>query len=39
MAQGFPDRMAPEERPAIDAMFEAELFGQKNGRGFYSYEK
>jgi 3-hydroxyacyl-CoA dehydrogenase / enoyl-CoA hydratase / 3-hydroxybutyryl-CoA epimerase / enoyl-CoA isomerase len=37
MAAGFPDRMAPTERTAIDVMFEAERFGQKNGRGFYSY--
>ena len=37
MAQEFPDRMASEERTAIDAMFEAERFGQKNGKGFYSY--
>ncbi|OLQ91170.1 multifunctional fatty acid oxidation complex subunit alpha [Vibrio panuliri] len=37
MAQGFPERMAKQERDVIDALFEAEMFGQKNGRGFYSY--
>jgi 3-hydroxyacyl-CoA dehydrogenase / enoyl-CoA hydratase / 3-hydroxybutyryl-CoA epimerase / enoyl-CoA isomerase len=37
MAQGYPDRMAAKERTAIDAMFEAQRFGQKNGKGFYAY--
>ncbi len=37
MAEGYPDRMASAERTAIDAMFEAERFGQKNGKGFYAY--
>jgi 3-hydroxyacyl-CoA dehydrogenase/enoyl-CoA hydratase/3-hydroxybutyryl-CoA epimerase/enoyl-CoA isomerase len=37
MAQGFPDRMAASEKTAIDAMFEIQRFGQKNGKGFYSY--
>jgi 3-hydroxyacyl-CoA dehydrogenase / enoyl-CoA hydratase / 3-hydroxybutyryl-CoA epimerase / enoyl-CoA isomerase len=37
MAAGYPDRMAVKERSVIDAMFEAGRFGQKNGRGFYSY--
>lgn len=37
MAAGFPDRMAPKERTAIDVMFEAQRFGQKNGKGFYAY--
>jgi 3-hydroxyacyl-CoA dehydrogenase / enoyl-CoA hydratase / 3-hydroxybutyryl-CoA epimerase / enoyl-CoA isomerase len=37
MAEGYPDRMATSERTAIDAMFEAERFGQKNGKGFYAY--
>ena len=34
MATGFPDRMASKDRTAIQAMFEAGRFGQKNGRGF-----
>jgi 3-hydroxyacyl-CoA dehydrogenase / enoyl-CoA hydratase / 3-hydroxybutyryl-CoA epimerase / enoyl-CoA isomerase len=37
MAQGFPDRMASTEKTALAAMFEAQRFGQKNGKGFYSY--
>jgi len=37
MAQGFPDRMSSEDRTAIEAMFEAGRFGQKNSLGFYKY--
>ena len=37
MAQGFPDRMAETDRTAIQTMFEAQRFGQKNGKGFYAY--
>jgi 3-hydroxyacyl-CoA dehydrogenase / enoyl-CoA hydratase / 3-hydroxybutyryl-CoA epimerase / enoyl-CoA isomerase len=37
MAAGYPDRMASAEKTAIDVMFEAQRFGQKNGKGFYSY--
>lgn len=37
MAQGFPERMAKQERDVIDALFEAGKFGQKNGHGFYHY--
>ncbi len=37
MAAGFPDRMAFNEKSAIDVMFEAGRFGQKNGKGFYAY--
>jgi 3-hydroxyacyl-CoA dehydrogenase/enoyl-CoA hydratase/3-hydroxybutyryl-CoA epimerase/enoyl-CoA isomerase len=37
MAQGYPDRMASAEKTAIDAMFEVQRFGQKNGKGFYTY--
>jgi 3-hydroxyacyl-CoA dehydrogenase/enoyl-CoA hydratase/3-hydroxybutyryl-CoA epimerase/enoyl-CoA isomerase len=37
MAAGFPDRMASKDRTAIQAMFEAQRFGQKNGLGFYAY--
>jgi len=39
MAQGFPQRMAKQNRDAIDALFEAERYGQKNGSGFYQYTK
>ncbi|HEQ3590068.1 TPA: fatty acid oxidation complex subunit alpha FadB [Vibrio harveyi] len=37
MAQGFPERMGKQGRDAIDALFEASKYGQKNGNGFYSY--
>ncbi|WP_063345597.1 fatty acid oxidation complex subunit alpha FadB [Vibrio jasicida] len=37
MAQGFPERMGKQGRDAIDALFEADKYGQKNGGGFYSY--
>ncbi|KGY11448.1 multifunctional fatty acid oxidation complex subunit alpha [Vibrio tubiashii] len=37
MAQGFPERMGKNGRDAIDALFEADKYGQKNGNGFYSY--
>lgn len=37
MAQGFPERMAKQGRDAIDALYEANRYGQKNGHGFYSY--
>jgi 3-hydroxyacyl-CoA dehydrogenase/enoyl-CoA hydratase/3-hydroxybutyryl-CoA epimerase/enoyl-CoA isomerase len=37
MGKGFPDRMTSVARTAIEAMFEAGRFGQKNGRGFYAY--
>ncbi len=38
VAEGFPDRMSSGEGSVIDAMFNAERFGQKNGVGFYRYE-
>ncbi|ASJ76440.1 fatty acid oxidation complex subunit alpha FadB [Granulosicoccus antarcticus] len=38
MAEGFPDRMASESKTIIDALFDAERLGQKNGKGFYKYE-
>ncbi|WP_394128319.1 fatty acid oxidation complex subunit alpha FadB [Vibrio hepatarius] len=37
MAQGFPERMGKQDKDAIDALFEADKYGQKNGSGFYSY--
>lgn len=39
MAQGFPERMSKAGKNAIDVMFEQQRFGQKNGKGFYQYEK
>ena len=38
MAEAYPDRMGSEAETAIDVMFGAERFGQKNGKGFYAYE-
>jgi 3-hydroxyacyl-CoA dehydrogenase/enoyl-CoA hydratase/3-hydroxybutyryl-CoA epimerase/enoyl-CoA isomerase len=37
MAQAFPDRMKAGFKTAIEAMYEAKRFGQKNGVGFYRY--
>ena len=37
MAEGFPDRMGKTGKDAIDVMFEAQRFGQKNAKGFYQY--
>ncbi len=37
MAEGFPDRMGKPGRDAVDAMYDAKRFGQKNGAGFYAY--
>ncbi len=38
LAEGYPDRMARTRRTAIDVMFEAQRYGQKNGVGFYRYD-
>lgn len=38
MAEGFPDRMASESKTIIDALYDAQRLGQKNGKGFYKYE-
>ncbi|MFW2177993.1 MULTISPECIES: fatty acid oxidation complex subunit alpha FadB [unclassified Moraxella] len=38
MADGFPDRMKPDYKGSIQALFEANRLGQKNGVGFYKYE-
>ena len=38
MAEGFPDRMKYNFKTSHDVMFEAERYGQKNGRGYYKYE-
>ncbi len=39
MANGFPDRMAKDYRDAVDVLFDAERYGQKNQRGFYRYSE
>lgn len=38
MAEGFPSRMKKDYRDAIDVLFEAKRFGQKNQAGFYRWE-
>ncbi len=38
MAEGFPDRMKDDRKTAVDALYDANRLGQKNGKGFYSYE-
>lgn len=38
MADGFPDRMKKDYRDAIDVLFEAGRYGQKNQHGFYRWE-
>lgn len=37
MAEGFPNRMGKDYKDAVDVMFEAQRFGQKNGKGFFCY--
>ncbi len=39
MEEGFPERMKFEQTSILDLLYEAERFGQKNGKGFYHYEK
>ncbi len=38
MAEGFPDRMKPDFKGAVETLYEAGRLGQKNGVGFYKYE-
>jgi len=38
MAAGFPQRMQKDYRDAIDVLFDAKRYGQKNGQGFYRWE-
>ena len=37
LAEGYPDRMGKTFESALDAMYQAGRFGQKNGKGFYQY--
>ncbi|WP_075881059.1 fatty acid oxidation complex subunit alpha FadB [Vreelandella massiliensis] len=39
MAEGFPERMAQEDKTAINVMFDNDRLGQKNDKGFYAYEE
>lgn len=38
MAEGFPDRMKPSYKGAIQIMYDNKRLGQKNDLGFYKYE-
>jgi len=38
MAEGFPDRMNYAFKTCHQVMFENDRYGQKNGKGYYSYE-
>jgi 3-hydroxyacyl-CoA dehydrogenase/enoyl-CoA hydratase/3-hydroxybutyryl-CoA epimerase/enoyl-CoA isomerase len=38
MAEGFPDRMKADYKSAMQVLFEADRYGQKNDNGFYKYE-
>ncbi|WP_182407417.1 fatty acid oxidation complex subunit alpha FadB [Psychrobacter sp. GP33] len=38
MAEGYPDRMKPDYKGAIEHLYEKKRLGQKNGVGFYKYE-
>lgn len=38
LAEGYPDRMGKGFKTALDVMFDAKRYGQKNGVGFYKYE-
>jgi 3-hydroxyacyl-CoA dehydrogenase/enoyl-CoA hydratase/3-hydroxybutyryl-CoA epimerase/enoyl-CoA isomerase len=37
MAKGFPDRMPLHPDYSVALLYKANRFGQKNGKGFYSY--
>lgn len=38
MADGFPQRMQKDYRDAIDVLFDAKRYGQKNQQGFWLWE-
>jgi len=38
MTEGFPERMARDFKTSSEVLFEADRYGQKNGKGYYSYE-
>lgn len=39
LADGFPDRMNAGFKTALEVMYDSKRLGQKNGVGFYNYEK
>lgn len=38
MEQGFPERMKFDETSILDLLYQADRYGQKNGKGYYHYE-
>ncbi|HXY38528.1 MAG TPA: fatty acid oxidation complex subunit alpha FadB, partial [Vicinamibacteria bacterium] len=38
MAEAFPDRMGHQGQTAIEALYQAQRLGQKNGTGFYLWK-
>lgn len=38
MAEGFPERMRLDFKPVTQILFDHQRLGQKNGRGFYTYQ-
>jgi 3-hydroxyacyl-CoA dehydrogenase/enoyl-CoA hydratase/3-hydroxybutyryl-CoA epimerase/enoyl-CoA isomerase len=38
MAEGFPDRMKPDFTNTTQVLVEARRYGQKSGKGYYSYQ-
>ncbi|MCF6214865.1 MAG: fatty acid oxidation complex subunit alpha FadB [Emcibacter sp.] len=38
MSDGFPDRMSRDYKSSAEILFEANRYGQKNGKGYYAYE-
>jgi 3-hydroxyacyl-CoA dehydrogenase/enoyl-CoA hydratase/3-hydroxybutyryl-CoA epimerase/enoyl-CoA isomerase len=38
MAEGFPDRMQPDFTSTTQVLVEQKRYGQKTGKGYYSYE-
>jgi 3-hydroxyacyl-CoA dehydrogenase / enoyl-CoA hydratase / 3-hydroxybutyryl-CoA epimerase / enoyl-CoA isomerase len=39
MAEGFPDRMKADFKSAMQVLFDAGRYGQKNSKGFYVYQE
>lgn len=37
MAEGFPDRMKPDFRSTTEVLVEHKRYGQKSGKGYYTY--
>lgn len=39
MAAGFPSRMSKLDNDPVAALYKADRYGQKNGKGFYAYSQ